>query len=58
MSRISRCIPGNSSARVVTVLCESRCLALRHSIRSRFNEPMAAVPDGSNEPVAGISDIT
>ena len=58
VSRISPCRPGNSSTNVVAVLDDSCSLALRHSARSLVNEPIAEVPDGSNGPVRGISDMT
>jgi len=51
-------IPVKSSLSVVTVLDESSSLALRHPARSRLSEPIAAVPDRSNEPVLGMLSIT
>ncbi|COY83414.1 Uncharacterised protein [Mycobacterium tuberculosis] len=56
--RVNRISPPNASVSVVTVLDESRSLALRHSIRSLVSEPIAEVPAGSNAPVPGSSDMT
>lgn len=53
--RVNRISPPNASVSVVTVLDESRSLALRHSIRSLVSEPIAEVPAGSNAPVPGSS---